>query len=98
MHEIQSEQTIQPGTEITTVGTAGDAPTIFCDGMRGVAYSGNVVKVNLLEQFTDPASPGKVFGKHVLNLVIPVDQFAAIVAILKQVVDDNILSPAKVDE
>lgn len=68
--------------EFTT--TPLDADTIYADGVKGVVVTPHVTKISFYEQVNNVV--GGVSGRHVVTIVLPLDQFVAVVEHLNDVV------------
>ena len=78
---------IPAGQELVFVNNATDAPSIFCDGFKGMSVQSHVTKVSFFEQIMDPMQQGVLHGRFVVNLVIPNDQFLAMSKLFKEIAD-----------
>lgn len=86
---------IPPNAEVKMLNRPHDVPTYFTDGIKGVMVQANVVKVCLFEQIMDPAQPGQLFARYVLNLAIPNEAFVAIADLLKHISDESVVAPPR---
>lgn len=62
---------IPGGTTVEVINGPNDCPTMFIDGLHGMSISNNIVKIYCIEQMP---IEGRVFGRHVLNMVIPTNE------------------------
>lgn len=66
-----------PGTEPELVTTSAELPSIVVDGIQGVLFSGEMIKLSFFEDRQDVKS-GTVVRAHVARLVMSREQFANI--------------------
>lgn len=64
-----------------------DCPTILVDGFTGVAVTGGVVRLNLLEDKYDTLE-NMVVRRYAITLAIPLQHFEPIVKELVGIIDD----------
>lgn len=84
--EIMSTALLGPGAEVGFINLSINAPTVFCDGMMGIAIQPHITKVSFFEQIPDPSGE-KLNARFVVNLAFPNDQFLAIANLLKEMAD-----------
>ncbi len=78
---------IGPGSIPTVINTIQDAPTVFVEGINGVSLTGHITKIHFTEHL---AKEGELQARHILNLVVPNDQFLQIANLLKAIADQNL--------
>ena len=86
--EVIARNEISAGQEIEMINKPYDAESVLIEGLGGLAFSEGIVKLNLFQQYFDPAKPGQIAGAFKIVLNIPTAQFLQIEAVLHQVAAD----------
>lgn len=63
-------------------------PTLYADVIKGTAIFGGIARLNLVE-FKIDALDGDLKGKHVVTIVLPVEQIRAWATYLTKIADET---------
>lgn len=91
MSELK-EYEIPAGVQVRVTTTPVSSPTVLVDGIKGVAVTKSQIRLSFIENILDTSSEKSgseaIIGRHVLNLAMDREAFAAIMGLLNHVLAD----------